>query len=361
MAYTNTWDETAPLGSALVSTVDDIIRQLKLDLRERLSGGSSDFNNGRMLLASVAATSGSPNLLKVTGPAHTGLAASTEAADILLDLARTVTFLTGTLAAQRAVKITPPTYAFATASTLTKAATVAITGAPTAGANATITDAYALLVEAGVARFEGEVELGDNLQIDAGGYVNFGTTVGETGYGIRENSGVVELKNSGGSWGTLIPVGAVMPFAGSSEPSGWLLCAGQAVSRTTYAALFAVIGGTYGVGDGSTTFNLPDLRGRAVFGKDDMGGSAASRITSASGITGTTLGSAGGTQTHTLTSGEMPAHTHTIPASVDFGAVPCFNYLSGIGETSVTSSSVGGGGAHQNMPPAMIMNYIIRY
>lgn len=172
MAYTNAWDETSPLGSALVSTVDDIIRQLKLDLRERLSAGSSDLNAGRLALVSVAATSGSPNLLKVTGPAHTGLTASAEAADVLFDLARTVTFLTGTLAAQRAVKITPPTYAFATASTLTKAATLAITGAPAAGANATITDAYALLVEAGKSRFEGAVEFGTLLNVIVGAIVS---------------------------------------------------------------------------------------------------------------------------------------------------------------------------------------------
>ena len=72
------------------------------------------------------------------------------------------------------------------------------------------------------------------------------------------------------------PTGCVFAFAGSSAPMGWLLCYGQAVSRTTYASLFSVIGTTYGVGDGSTTFNLPDLRGRSVAGKDDMGGSAAS-------------------------------------------------------------------------------------
>ena len=72
------------------------------------------------------------------------------------------------------------------------------------------------------------------------------------------------------------PTGCVFSFARSTAPSGWLLCYGQAVSRTTYAALFAVISTTYGVGDGSSTFNLPDLRGRSVAGKDDMGGSAAS-------------------------------------------------------------------------------------
>src|SRR5688572_13958247 len=94
--------------------------------------------------------------------------------------------------------------------------------------------------------------------------------------------------------------GIAVPYAGSSAPTDWLLCDGSAVSRTTYANLFAVIGTTYGSGDGSTTFNLPDLRGRTVAGKDNMGGAAANRITSGgSGIAGTTLGAVGGTQTHT--------------------------------------------------------------
>src|SRR5688500_6092933 len=102
-----------------------------------------------------------------------------------------------------------------------------------------------------------------------------------------------------GLGGTIVPTGAVLPHAGSTAPTDWLLCDGSAVSRTTYAGLFNVIGETYGVGDGSITFNLPDLRGRAVAGKDNMGGSAANRITSGgSGITGTTLGAAGGTETH---------------------------------------------------------------
>lgn len=111
------------------------------------------------------------------------------------------------------------------------------------------------------------------------------------------------------------PIGAVMDFAGSSAPALWLLCYGQAISRTTYAALFAVISTTYGVGDGSTTFNLPDYRGRVIAGKDDMGGSAASRIGSVSTdngtIVGATLGSTGGSSTHSQTSGELATHTHT--------------------------------------------------
>ena len=75
-----------------------------------------------------------------------------------------------------------------------------------------------------------------------------------------------------------VPPGTMVPFSGAAAPTDWLFCYGQAVSRATYAALFTAIGTTYGVGDGSTTFNLPDMRGRLAAGKDDMGGTAASRM-----------------------------------------------------------------------------------
>lgn len=107
--------------------------------------------------------------------------------------------------------------------------------------------------------------------------------------------------------------GAVLDFAGTTAPSGWLMCYGQAVSRATYANLFAVIGTTYGAGDGANTFNLPDCRGRVGAGKDDMGGNVAGRLTTAgAGVNGATLGASGGAQTHTLTTVQMPAHNHGV-------------------------------------------------
>ncbi len=116
--------------------------------------------------------------------------------------------------------------------------------------------------------------------------------------------------SAGGSIGYPVPAGTLLPYAGSSAPAGWLLCYGQAVSRTTYAALFAIVSTTYGVGDGATTFNLPDLRGRMIVGLDNMGGAAASRIAAA-----TTLGQAAGTETHAHTGASHthtgPSHTHT--------------------------------------------------
>jgi microcystin-dependent protein len=120
---------------------------------------------------------------------------------------------------------------------------------------------------------------------------------------------------STGGWATLIsgasslPVGLLAPYAGSSAPSGWLLCNGQAVSRSTYASLFAVCGTSYGAGDGSTTFNVPDLRGRVPVGTDTMSTSAANRIP---GLT--SLGVGGGVSSIQLTAANLPSHTHAISA-----------------------------------------------
>lgn len=94
----------------------------------------------------------------------------------------------------------------------------------------------------------------------------------------------------------LVPTGSIVPFGGSTAPSGWLLCDGSAVSRTTYETLFDIIGETYGSGDGFSTFNLPDLTGRVPVG---IGGTAF-----------TPLGATPGSETHTLTSAELPSHNH---------------------------------------------------
>lgn len=113
------------------------------------------------------------------------------------------------------------------------------------------------------------------------------------------------VETSGGR-GDTNPVGSVTAFAGATAPASWLLCAGQAVSRTVYAPLFAVIGTTYGAGDGSTTFTIPDMRGRAVAGLDNMGGTDAGRLSIAN-----TLGTTAGSETVTLTTAQIPSHNHT--------------------------------------------------
>lgn len=180
-----------------------------------------------------------------------------------------------------------------------------------------------------------------------------------------------------------VPVGAGMDYWSDTAPPGWIFPYGQAISRTTFAALFAKLGTTYGAGDGSTTFNLPDKRARASFPKDDMGGSSAGRITNQSGgWNATLLGASGGAQTHTLTSGQMPAHSHggvtgAAGSVVQITSVTpgsTVNVSPGVGPNAVTSLSTGtdptgnhthGIGsegldlAHNNLPPGIVCNYII--
>lgn len=118
-----------------------------------------------------------------------------------------------------------------------------------------------------------------------------------------------------------VPLGSSFDYWGTSAPSTFFALAfGQAISRATYATLFSLCGTTYGVGDGSTTFNIPDLRGVVVAGKDDMGGSAANKITSGgSGITGTTLGALGGAQTVSLAANQVPAGVPSTVSGVTVG------------------------------------------
>ena len=150
--------------------------------------------------------------------------------------------------------------------------------------------------------------------------------------------------------GGLAPAGVVLPFAGSTAPTGWLLCFGQAVSRTTFASLFAALGTSYGAGDGSTTFALPDLRGRIPGGKDNMGGSAASRLTTGgSGVNGATLGAVGGAEIHTLTNAQLPT-----------SAIGTGGSTIARGSTVSDLQTIGSGQAHNNTQPTIILNYIIK-
>lgn len=217
------------------------------------------------------------------------------------------------------------------------------------------------------------------------------------------------------------PTGAILAFAGSAAPAGWLLCDGSAVSRTAYAALFAAIATAYGAGDGTSTFNLPDLRGRTAVGKDDMGGAPANRLqvattvsttsgsatatvasaanlaigmfvqsanipvgTTITAISGTAvtlsanatataggttarfsvltdaqnLGASGGNQVHTLVIAQMPAHTHTYN---DWNSGGTGTIASGGNfAVGVPTGSTGGSQPHTNVQPTLITNFIIR-
>lgn len=143
-----------------------------------------------------------------------------------------------------------------------------------------------------------------------------------------------------------VPIGGMIDYTGSTAPnSSFVLAYGQAVSRSTYATYFSLVSTTFGSGDGSTTFNVPDLRGRVVAGLDNMGGSAASRLTSTYFGTGaTTLGGVGSSgESTTLVTGNLPPYT---PAgSVSLSMNPLTNALD-----NLSSSTTGGGAFGFNYP-----------
>lgn len=178
--------------------------------------------------------------------------------------------------------------------------------------------------------------------------------------------------------------GSIYPFPDNNIPDGWLLCNGQAVSRSTYAVLFDTIGITYGSGDNRTTFNLPDLRGRTVFGLETMGSSSTSgRLTNTipGNMDGSVLGSIGGEETHTLTVAEasIRAHSHTYSASstiysgrqsVDNRSQSCDQSNPGTGcgggvamsyQFSTSAASDSSATAHNNLPPLVFLNWVIKY
>ena len=184
-----------------------------------------------------------------------------------------------------------------------------------------------------------------------------------------------------------LPAGTIVQWPGATAPANWMIADGSAISRTTYASLFAAIGVQYGVGDGSTTFNLPDLKGRVVAGLDS------------SQVEFNTLGELGGVKTHTLTTAEIPSHTHTFSGTTTtdgahthtFGANQngVLTHATGGGGYSAgftnqgagemlfyrtmdtgagthshtysgTTASAGTGGAHNNLQPYIVLNYIIK-
>ena len=144
----------------------------------------------------------------------------------------------------------------------------------------------------------------------------------------------------------VVPIGTILDYGGSTAPnSSFVLAYGQAISRTTYSTLFSLFSTTYGTGDGSTTFNVPDLRGRVVAGKDDMGGSSANRLTDADdGLNGDTLGDTGGGETQTLVTGNLPAYTPTgtvSAPSVQVSGAQAISAFNGSSAVNFTASGAG--------------------
>jgi microcystin-dependent protein len=147
--------------------------------------------------------------------------------------------------------------------------------------------------------------------------------------------------------GTKPAPGLILPYAGTDQPAGYLLCDGRAVSRAAYSLLFAKVQTKYGVGDGTTTFNLPNLKGRALVGYD------------ATQTEFNAVGKTGGAKVHTLVEAEMPRHHHTVAASTSAGGSVQLQDKQ-VGSTNAHPTSYAGGDKpHNNLQPYTVVTYII--
>lgn len=165
------------------------------------------------------------------------------------------------------------------------------------------------------------------------------------------------LRDASAAGDDAVPVGAVIPYAGNAAPVGWLLCQGQTLNRAQYPRLFAAIGVAYGAPN-QQQFALPDLRSRVPVGR-------------APGGTFGNLGARGGAETVTLTTSQIPAHNHNATSGgrtmgmwkTNAGGGSQWELLSTSGGSQVSGfeiSNTGGGQAHNNLQPYIVLNYIIR-
>lgn len=171
----------------------------------------------------------------------------------------------------------------------------------------------------------------------------------DTETGETKKIKAITLGNVGGITGDTLPIGSMVPYGNENPPTNWLICDGSEISRFTYSDLFNVIGTSYGEGDGSTTFNIPNLKGKIPVGFDSEDEDF------------NAIGKTGGEKTHTLTIEEMPKHRHGIRTSSSSGG-QVDNMPWGAAQATQTTNTeyAGGDQPHNNLQPYEVDNWIIK-
>lgn len=224
----------------------------------------------------------------------------------------------------------------------------------------------------------------DRSLIHGGNFGDFiavkdGNLIVKDGDDVVLELGKLDNNTYGISGSSANPVGAITMYAGSTAPTGWFVCDGSAVSRTVYKDLFQTIGTTYGVGDSSTTFNLPNLKGKFPVGykSDDAD---FDELNHADGGAKTVSLSAaqGGSHSHGNSGTASANHTHYY-GSKEFDDMDGGSYITGLRPLDLSSdgnknssemsadhyhavsTTSGSGTAHNNLPPYLVLNFIIKY
>jgi microcystin-dependent protein/acetyltransferase-like isoleucine patch superfamily enzyme len=214
------------------------------------------------------------------------------------------------------------------------------------------------LTVGGSAVITGKVGLSNTLSVTNTAIFKSGVTI-LGGVHVSGNVCAAAYYGSGSNLTGLpsMPTGAIITWTVTAAPSGYHSCNGAAISRSTYSALFAIVSSLYGDGDGSSTFNVPDLRGRFMAGYNE----STSRFTSVTTgmVVGTAIGNTGGVQAVTLTTAQMPSHTHSVPVEGS-GSNDGIDIINAGNDGSVTTGATGGGGAHSNIPPVIMLHYMIK-